>query len=236
MKIIGHRGAAGLALENTVESIEAAVRAGVDAIEFDIRVTRDKQLILIHDRHTKRVSDEALRVQKQTLTSLRGSRLLNGQPPASLQEAIKAAKRTPLIIEGKEGGWAIPLATFLKKNKPLPTCSVASFNLKELSKFRKLMPKIPAYALERTKPFDVIQSANTLGLNGIDINFWLLNPLTYILARRRKLDIIVYTVNSPFLAQFLRMLYPNISITTDVPNRLQFLRSSQHQTDHKSRI
>ncbi len=223
MKIIGHRGAAGLALENTVESIRAATSAGVDAVEFDIRVTSDQQLVLVHDKHTGRVSIESLHVQQHTLAELRKMPLLNGHPPATLNEAATAANGVPLIIEGKESKWAKPLAVFLKKQQNID-CTVISFNLKELYQFKLLMPHIKTYALEHTKPFEVIYSAGLLGLDGIDMNFWLLNPLTYWLARRRKLDIIVYTVNSPFLARFIKLFYPRVSITTDVPNKLQFLR------------
>lgn len=225
MKIIGHRGAAGLALENTVESIRAATTAGVDAVEFDIRVTADHQLVLVHDKHTGRVSSEALHVQQHTLAQLRKMPLLNGYPPATLLEAATAAKKVPLLIEGKEAKWAKPLAMFLKDHDTID-CTVISFNLKELYRFKLLMPHIKTYALEHTKPFEVIYSAGLLGLDGIDMNFWLLNPLTYWLARRRKLDIIVYTVNSPFLARFLKLFYPHVSITTDVPDKLQFLRAN----------
>lgn len=224
MKIIGHRGAAGLALENTVESIRAAIKAGVDAVEFDIRATTDQQLVLVHDKHTGRISHESLHVQQHTLAELRSMLLHNGHPPATLKEALQAAGKTPIIIEGKESKWAEPLAKFLKKQSGELHCRVISFNLQELYRFKLLMPDIPTYALEHTKSIEAIQSARLLGFNGIDINFWLLNPLTYLLARRRKLDIIVYTVNSPFLARFLKLFYPHISITTDVPDKLQFLR------------
>ena len=89
------------------------------------------------------------------------------------------------------------------------------------------MPDIQVYALEDTKPFDVIHTARVLGLTGVDLNFWLLNPATYYLARYYKLEIMVYTVNRPWMARFLRLLYPRISITTDVPDQMQFLRKQR---------
>ena len=113
MKIIGHRGAAGLALENSIEGIQAAIKAGVDAIELDVRVTKDKKLILCHDKHTGRVSSQNHHVHEHPLTKLRQVPLHNGQKIATLSEAIKFANGTPLIIEGKEDGWARPLARLL---------------------------------------------------------------------------------------------------------------------------
>ena len=42
MLTIGHRGAAGIAPENTLESLRAGVKAGCDMLEFDVRLTKDK--------------------------------------------------------------------------------------------------------------------------------------------------------------------------------------------------
>lgn len=224
MKIIGHRGAAGLALENTVESIQAAIKAGVDAIEFDVRLTKDDKLVLSHDKHIGRVSEHHHRISKHNLRKLREVELHNGQPIATLSEAIKAAGNIPLVIEGKDDGWAQPLAEFLEKQNSLATPSVISFNHQELYIFHQLMPQIPTFALEHTEPLNVIRDASMYGFTGININFWILNPLTYLLARYHKLEVIVYTINKPWMARFVRIFYPNISITTDVPNQMQFLR------------
>ena len=49
MKIIGHRGARGLATENTLEAIRKALDLHVDEVEFDIRVTKDNVPVLAHD-------------------------------------------------------------------------------------------------------------------------------------------------------------------------------------------
>lgn len=229
MKIIGHRGAAGLALENTIESIKAAIDAGVDAVEIDIRATKDNKLVLCHDKNTSGVSKFSYNVNEHPVSKLQKIKLNNGQYMATLEQAIKAASSTPLVVEGKDNHWARPLAKALKSIKNLPEYRVISFNHQELFTFSQLMPDVPAYALENTNPFDVIRTARVLGFNGIDINFWLLNPLTYILARYHKLDIIVYTVNKTWIIRFIRVLYPDISITTDVPNQFQFLRKKRNR-------
>lgn len=231
MKIIGHRGAAGLALENTTQSIKSGIEAGVDAVEFDVRVTKDGKLVLSHDRHLGRVSKDSRFVRTHSLKRLRQVPLNNGQKIATLAEAVQAAGKTSLVIEGKEDGWARPLAKFLQSYKKRPDCFVTSFNHRELYTFSLLEPEVPVYALEHTKPFDVIRSARLLGFDGIDINFWLLNPITYALARYHELDIIVYTINSPLMARFVKILYPRISITTDVPNKLQFLRKKPRKSN-----
>jgi hypothetical protein len=49
MFIIGHRGAAGLAPENTLASFKKAYELDVDMIEFDVRLTKDNIPVLMHD-------------------------------------------------------------------------------------------------------------------------------------------------------------------------------------------
>ncbi|GAC1381074.1 MAG: glycerophosphodiester phosphodiesterase family protein [Ktedonobacteraceae bacterium] len=49
MKVIGHRGAAGLAPENTFAGFEIALAMGVDGIETDVQRTKDGTLVLFHD-------------------------------------------------------------------------------------------------------------------------------------------------------------------------------------------
>ena len=49
--IIGHRGAAGEALENTLESLRLAIDQGADMLELDLQLTADRRLVAFHDRY-----------------------------------------------------------------------------------------------------------------------------------------------------------------------------------------
>jgi glycerophosphoryl diester phosphodiesterase len=57
LKRVGHKGAALVAEGNTLDSFEAALRLGVDMIEFDVLRTRDGRLVLAHDPHDARSRD-----------------------------------------------------------------------------------------------------------------------------------------------------------------------------------
>lgn len=225
MKIIGHRGAAGLALENTIASIKAAKRAGVDAIEFDVRLTSDQQFVLCHDQTLSRISQHHHIVKEVAIEHIADVLLHNGERLPTLAEALKACGKTPAVIEAKGSDWAEKLAEFLDNYEPIDA-TVISFNHRELGKFAKLSPAVPTYAIEHTKPFDAIQFAKQNHFTGVDMNFWLLNPFTYWMARRKNLDIIVYTVNFRWIAWFLNLLFPKIAITTNHPHAMQFLRSA----------
>jgi len=222
MKIIGHRGAAGIALENTLESIRSAIAAGVDAIEIDVRLTKDKYLVLSHDFSTGRLSKSDVVISDATLEELQTVKLSNGRRIPTLEEAIKTVGDTPLIVEAKGGGWAQILADVLDKH-PRKDIRVIAFDHDGLTDFHELRPDIPVYALDRWSPFDAVQTAQARGFAGVDLNFWVLNPLAYRLARNVGLDIIVFTVNHVWIARFLKWLYPEISITTNNPDKLGYL-------------
>lgn len=217
MKIIGHRGAAGLALENTLPSLELARLLGVDAIEFDVRKTKDNKLILCHDADLSDISKSNAKVDSTDLKALQ-SVLLNDNHSRvpTLGEALKMCGNIPVIIELKTSGCADLLLQELKK-APNTDITIVSFKLDELARLRTLSPKIKLYANERSKPFDVLQFARELHLDGVGLNFWLLNPLTYWLAKRYKLQIFVFTVNSRLLGRFIGFLYPDVAVCTNHP-------------------
>ena len=55
--IVGHRGASGVAPENTLASIRLALKQGADVIENDIMRTSDDQLVIMHDISLARTTD-----------------------------------------------------------------------------------------------------------------------------------------------------------------------------------
>lgn len=220
MKIIAHRGASGSAPENSRASLVAAVKHGVDMIEFDVRLTADDHLIVIHDRRTGRVTDTQRTVRELTLNELHALSLDNGESFLSLDEALDAVGGTPVIIELKDTGSVDELLLVLERH-PAALPSIASFHRSELQRVKRVLPNIPTYALEHFAPIDIITSARQLHATGIGLNKWLTNPLTYRLARHYHLELYVYTVNSLWLARFLSKLYPAISLCTDVPEKLR---------------
>ena len=71
IKIIAHRGASHLAPENTLASVELAWRLGADAVEVDVRLTRDGRIVAIHDPTTDRTAGIHLEVAATHSSHLR---------------------------------------------------------------------------------------------------------------------------------------------------------------------
>ncbi|MCL6266434.1 glycerophosphodiester phosphodiesterase [Flagellimonas myxillae] len=70
-KIVGHRGAAGLAPENTLASFKRALDLKVDYIELDLHVSADGELIVIHDSNVKRTTDGEGEIADMTLQQIK---------------------------------------------------------------------------------------------------------------------------------------------------------------------
>jgi len=221
-KIIGHRGAAGLALENSLSSIKLALSMEVDAVEFDVRLTKDSELVLSHDATLARVSNTDFRIKDLTTGELAAVKLSNGENVPTLREVLELFKETNIraIIELKSANASGQLLRLIEDFQDI-NITVASFKHDELERLKTALPSLPIYLGERTKPLEIVQKARAVHADGIDLNFWLLNPLTYWQARRAKLDIMVYTVNSRFIGWFLKLLYPHILICTNYPNRFR---------------
>ena len=69
--VVAHRGASGEAPENTIPAFKLAWRQGADAIEGDFHLTKDGQVVCIHDANTKKVAEKNLVVKNTTLAELK---------------------------------------------------------------------------------------------------------------------------------------------------------------------
>ena len=92
MDVIGHRGAAALAPENTLAAVDAGLSAGADGVEVDVRAAADGALVLMHDPDVARTTDGAGRVDALTLDELRRLRV------PTLDEILSHVPRDRLLI------------------------------------------------------------------------------------------------------------------------------------------
>lgn len=224
MIIIGHRGAKGLAPENTITAIKRGIIEGVDGIEFDVRVTKDGKLILLHDDSFQRTCGISKKVDELALEQIKKIRTYENEPIPTLEQVLDVTDGMIIVVEGKGKGWAEPLAELLGKHPKNKDCIVISFDHDELAAFGKLSPKHKLYGLEDQRPFTAIRSALRNGFHGIDINYKMLNLIVYWWAKINKLNIIVYTVNRPLDVLRIKLFYPRTTITTDFPNLMQRFR------------
>lgn len=228
-QIIGHRGAAGVDLENTIPSFQAAIDIGVSTFEFDVHITKDNQFVVCHDDNLMRVSTGNGHIKDLTYAELQKIPLKNGATVPLLSEVLDLARKhhIAVIVEVKIRQELEALCELLDTYQDLDM-TVASFKHDAIASIRKLRPDYRLYLAESHHPVEVLQKAKAMKVQGIDLNYKLLNPLTYIMAKHWKLNIMVYTVNNPWIKRAIALIYPNVAICTDHPERF-VERSSYHE-------
>jgi len=76
--VVGHRGLWRSAPENSMEAVEAAIKAGLEMVEVDVRLTKDSVLILMHDESLERTTNGRGLVRDQTYAEISRYNLKNG--------------------------------------------------------------------------------------------------------------------------------------------------------------
>jgi len=216
MKIIGHRGAAGLALENTIESIRAGVHAGAVYIEMDVRATKDGVLVLCHDESLERTFGVHRNVSECTHAEIK--KLCPNLP--TLSDALKAAKCEGVIVECKVFIEPKQLLDIFKKFPKLDI-RVASFNQEFIRVMKEASNNTFCYVLEHHNWLEVMNRASGMNADGVGINYGVLNLVNYLVAKRKKLHVYTYTVNKRWIAKLYARLYPSAYICTDRPDLLK---------------
>ncbi|MCA1030367.1 glycerophosphodiester phosphodiesterase [Bacillus timonensis] len=158
--VIAHRGGAGLAPENTMLAFRVAEKIGVDAIELDVRMSKDGHVVVIHDETVDRTTNGTGYVNKLTLEQIKkldaGYRLKlekgaypfrnKGVTIPTLEEVFKQIRNVPLVIELKDPNKKLEaeVAKLIKKYKMKKRVIVGSFNDNSLERFAsKTDGKIP---------------------------------------------------------------------------------------------
>ncbi|MCK4487902.1 MAG: hypothetical protein KAU38_14230 [Desulfobacterales bacterium] len=128
MMIMGHRGAAALEPENTLLSIVRAMEIGVDAVEIDVRLSKDKEIVVIHDSTVDRTTNETGSVSSHTLKEIKELDAGKGETIPTLQEVMDLiGNKVRLVIELKEDGTERKVVELIKTNNLVDNVYVISF-------------------------------------------------------------------------------------------------------------
>lgn len=135
--VIGHRGAAAVRPENTLPSFQHALDLGVDAVEFDVRVTADGVAVVHHDASTLRTCGEHLVIEHSSIGTLRrldAAATFDGEFHASrrttipmLDEVLDLTRDVPVIIECKTNDAATFVVDALRSHGIRERALVGSF-------------------------------------------------------------------------------------------------------------
>ncbi len=224
--VTAHRGASTVAPENTLAAFQAAIDAGADAIEFDVRLSADGAVVVFHDSDFRRVAGDARAVVETPLSAMRtidvGSWFdpaFAGERIATLDEALRFIDgRAVALVELKpdaDNAGALLDATLreLARGDHADAVMLASLSPDLVRAAREAAPRLPLALFAnaalpgtaRRTEFDM------LGLNHLQVDASAVAD-----ARRRGYRLQAWTVNDPVrMARYMDIGVDDVS--TDVP-------------------
>lgn len=236
-KIWAHRGASGYATENTLTAFQRAVDMQADGVELDVQLTKDRQVVVIHDESINRVSDGQGRVIDYSLEELRKFNFNKTHPECgwadipTLEEVLGLLKDTSLTvnIELKTGvifydGIEEQVLRIVKANNMEKRIIYSSFNHYSVMKVKELAPDAKIGLLDMDGIVDIAGYGKKLGVSA-------LHPWIYHLqyegfmeaARKNGLAVHVWTVNAE--ADMRRMIELGVdAVITNYPDVARQIR------------
>lgn len=241
---VAHRGASYLAPENTKASINLAWELGADAAECDILITKDKQIILMHDKNIKRLTGVDMNVAESKYRELKKLSifLTESNLPEYKNEKIPRLKdilkklpaNKTLVIEIKtnENDMLYELEKIINKYWKQGKIVFIDFNFDNIIKMKKMFPNLPCYFLSgREKQIEFLfEQIKSSKLDGVNLNHKIIDEKMMEKMKSINKKVGCWTVNEIDIAK--RMINLNVEfITTDKPKWLKENTNKKEEAD-----
>ena len=231
--VFGHRGAKAYAPMNTLPSFALAIEQGADGIELDVRLSRDGELVIMHDDRVDATTDGTGLVGDQTLAQLRAldagawfGEAFRGTHIPTLDEVFEfVGKRTRINVEikaetSRSQGVESKVAEAIRRHGLARSVIISSFNPLVLRRFRAAMPDVPiGYLYSKDTPQWVSHLTIGLGHEALNPHSSLVDVRYMVWARQSGFRVNTWTVNDPARAVELRELGVDC-IITDAPDTI----------------
>jgi glycerophosphoryl diester phosphodiesterase len=217
-RVAAHRGGALLWPENSLLAFRSAVSLGADYVEFDVHLSRDGEVVVIHDPTLDRTTTGAGPVNERTLAELRTLRLkdragaVTEERIPTLHEvaAIAAAGRRRMLLEIKVDaerrrypGIEEKVVAILDRLGMSASTVVMAFERETWRRVRQLRPDITAGCLLSPNTLRTmgstlsreIEAARDAGVGVVGLHQVLVDAETVAAARRAGMTLGVWTVN-----------------------------------------
>jgi glycerophosphoryl diester phosphodiesterase len=234
MRLIAHRGASGLAPENTLAAFRLALELGARAVELDVHQAADKELVVIHDEDLRRTAGRSEHIRDLSWQELCrfdvGSWFdprFSGERVPRLEETLDlVGKKAETHLELKHGSRRYPgiearLVELLRRRRALRGCVISSFDHGALRAVRELEPKARlGYLLGETRLEDAWAEIKTLRAESLNLGRRQVDAARVAAAHRRRLKVLVYTVDDAAEARRLKKMGVD-GIFSDLPRLLE---------------
>ncbi|MEU9362774.1 glycerophosphodiester phosphodiesterase family protein [Streptomyces sp. NPDC048301] len=212
---IGHRGVMGVEPENTLRSFTHAERAGMDALELDLHLSKDGALAVMHDPAVDRTTDGTGLIAEKTLSELRELDAGQGERVPVFEEVLDAV-RSPLQAEIKDVAAARALAEVILRRDLAERVEVSSFHDEAVAEIRQLVPGVRTALIASRWEGDVVDRAKAVGAATLALNIRRLTLEVVEQAHAEGLKVIGWVVNTQDHLRLARALGLD-GATTDFP-------------------
>jgi len=233
MKIYAHRGCSGTFPENTIAAFNAAARLPIHGVEFDVHMTKDGELVVIHDESINRTSNGSGFIKDMTLKELKNydfgtwfSNNFKGEKVPTLREVLYVFKDTHhhINIELKSDvfpyeGMEQKVLEMLKQYRLEDRVVISSFNHEMIQNVKKLAPHIETAILFMEVMVAPHEYAQKVGADALHAFFptALRKMGKEVIASGKQLR--VFTVNEEIYADILHAAGVH-AIFTDYPQKM----------------
>lgn len=227
--VTGHRGASGLAPENTISSMLKAIEAGADFSELDVQETSDGVLILLHDPSLKRTTGLEKNIWEIDYAALKGidagawfAPEFKGEPIPTLSAVIDTVRgkmklNIELKMNGHEKHLVEKVAGLITQKNFISQCIVTSFDFAAIDRIKEINKNIRAGYIFNKMPEEVDIFA--AGVDLLSVKYTLVDRDFVEKAHANNKEVHVYTVDDPQDMQ--RMIAFGVdNIITDRPDIL----------------
>lgn len=218
-RIVAHRGASHEAPENTLAAFKRAWALGCEAVELDVRLTHDGEVVVFHDATTLRIGGRDTPVAEQTLAELRALDVgawkhikYKGERIPTLAEALATIPGgRAMFVEIKSGKDTAPaIAKAIKEAQPTSTSiALQGYDADALAALAAALPDAPAYwtvdppkdAKDQPQPYplSIIEETKRRGFAGLALDYRGVTDELLAAASKADLLVDVWTLNETAL-------------------------------------
>ena len=207
MQVIGHRGAAALAPENTWAGFDVAVSLGVDAIETDVRATSDGTLILLHDERLARTTNGQGFVRETPWSVIKtldaggwfGAEFRGARVPLFGETLARYGRRVPLIIEIKQLDLEVRVLELVREQGLVDSVAFTSFYFPVVQNLKLLAPEVTVGFLASDVQEQTVERVLAAGLDQFCPPAKAISPEQVRAWQGRGLDIRAWGAHDPEL-------------------------------------
>jgi glycerophosphoryl diester phosphodiesterase len=228
---IAHRGASGIAPENTLAAFKKAIEIGIDAVELDLHGTADGEIVVIHDASLDRTTNMRGLIKQTTLETIKQADAgawfnpeFEGEKVPTLAEALACITDNAIaLLEIKDDTIAEAVVQKIREMDLLELTVIISFHTAVLQTVRTLEPRIPTGWLignnnGHTHPIQLCQQLGTLGSSLLNVNHQLITEEFAYEIRRRGIALWSWTVDDIDLMRQMQAFGVQ-GITSNYPER-----------------